>query len=83
MGLNLNKELDFDEKGIRCNKTLNISWSEVVRRLDYWDGDVQQCDIKSGSGTIERTSLWRLLVKDFGFQGRKWYTEEFRSHPNL
>ena len=73
--VNLNSVLNYDQNGIRCTKTLNIPWNNPWK-LHARLGNVNHCVLKNNE-KIDRQTLSRLLIRDLGFQGRKWFPEWF------
>ena len=68
-GVNLNLQLDFDDKGVNCNNTFKIEWAKICA----WEilYTVENCELKDGI-LIPIVDLCYLVRHDMGFSGRRW-----------
>ena len=67
----LNKELEFNNTGFWCDKGKDIflQWTEVDMDKLYYK-KIPDCTLKE-HGRIDAKILYRLLVNDLSFKGRK------------
>ena len=64
----LNKGLEFNNTGFWCDKVF-LQWTKTdMRKLDY--KEIPDCALKE-HGRIDARILYRLLVNDLSFKGRK------------
>ena len=76
--VHLNRQLKYDKDGIQCNSTLKIAWTDLSKHfyLLHIDGIVEHCILKNGQN-INGKTLFMLILKDLGFLGRKWISNQF------
>ena len=68
-GINLNIQLEFDDKGVKCNNTFLIEWTKICSKKTL--KNVEGCELKDGT-LIPIVDLCYLVRHDMGFNGRRW-----------
>ena len=71
--LKLNKDFNFTSIGIPCKDDKLIPWTK--KGLDDLRYHTPSCHSKNGRKLSGRT-LWKLLLRDIGFRGRKHIPED-------
>ena len=68
----LNLVLDYNQTGFWCNQDENLflDWSKWTLERLNWRKGIENCVLK-GYGTIDASQLFRMLLKDRSFKGRK------------
>ena len=70
--LKLNKDFNFTSSGIPCKDDKVIPWTWKGLE-DLWS--TPSCHSKNGRKFSGKT-LWTILLRDFGFRGRKHIPED-------
>ena len=71
----LNKDLGYNQTGIFCKEGKFIPWTwEGLDDLSYGNSF---CVANNTGRSIAGQTLWKLLLRDFGFQGRHYILPDY------